>query len=66
MPTRGNPRHGFRFKPGEWEAFTEAVERDPLGRTMADVARDLLVGWYARTKSGEPVRPPRKSPTRRD
>lgn len=58
MPTKGNPRHAFRFEPGLWRAFLTAVARDPEGRNMAEVVRDL-VAWYARQKKGEPVRPPR-------
>jgi hypothetical protein len=63
VPTKGNPRHAFRFEPDLWHAFTEAAKRDPLGRDMANVVRDL-VSWYARHKPGDPVRPPR--PPRRD
>jgi hypothetical protein len=59
VPTKGNPRHAFRFEPGLWRAFLDAVRRDPLGRNMAEVVRDL-VAWYARQKRGEPVRPPRR------
>lgn len=58
MPTKGNPRHAFRFEPGLWEAFREAATQDPEGRTAAVIVRDL-VAWYARRKKGEPVRPAR-------
>lgn len=57
MPTRGNPRHAFRFEDGLWGAFLAAVKRDPEGRTAAVVVRDL-VAWYARRKPGPPQRPP--------
>jgi len=58
MPTNGNPRHAFRFEPGLWQAFREAVVRDPGKRSAAVVVRDL-VAWYARQKPGDPVRPSR-------
>ena len=58
MPTKGNPRHAFRFEPGLWRAFNDAVARDPEGRNVAEVVRDL-VAWYTRAKKGEPVRPPK-------
>lgn len=61
MPTKGNPRHAFRFEPGLWQAFLDAVKRDPHGRTMAEVVRDL-VAWYARQKPGHPERPARRDP----
>jgi len=55
---KGNPRHAFRFEPGRWASFFAAVKRDPLGRNATEVVHDL-VGWYAREKPGDPVRPPK-------
>lgn len=58
MPTKGNPRHAFRFEPDLWAAFLAAVKRDPHGRNPTEVVHDL-VSWYARRKPGEPMRPPK-------
>lgn len=58
MPTKGNPRHAFRFDPDLWEAFQDAARSDPLGRVPAVVVRDLIA-WYSRRRKGAPVRPPR-------
>lgn len=56
---RGNPRHAFRFEPGLWRAFNEAIRRDPHGRNAAEVIRDL-VAWYSREpKAPRPERPER-------
>jgi hypothetical protein len=63
MPTKGNPRHAFRFEPGLWEAFTEAVKQDPLGRDPTTVIRHFVT-WYARIgrvrKLVRPDPPPRR------
>ena len=60
MPTKGNPRHAFRFDPKAWDAFIDAVERDPHGRDPTAVVRDF-VHWYAHQKGAlKPERPPRK------
>jgi hypothetical protein len=61
MPNQGHPRHAFRFHPALWASFVAAVKRDPLGRNMSEVVHDL-VGWYARTKGGDPVRPSKSPP----
>jgi hypothetical protein len=57
MPTKGNPRHAFRFDPGLWDDFQDAASRDPLKRKQAEIVRDL-VAWYARKRSTpKPTRP---------
>jgi hypothetical protein len=59
VPTKGNPRHAFRFEPGLWASFLAAVARDPQGRSAAVVVRDLAA-WYARQRGApKPERPPR-------
>jgi hypothetical protein len=64
MPTKGNPRHAFRFDPDLWDEFQAAAERDPLGRNQAAIVRDF-VAWFARRRGvPKPKRPdaaPRKS-----
>ena len=60
MPTKGNPRHSFRFDPELWDEFQDAAERDPHGRNQAVIVRDF-VAWYARRRgTPKPVRPPRR------
>jgi hypothetical protein len=61
MPTKGNPRHAFRFEPGLWAAFREAAKRDPEGRPVSVIVRDFIA-WYARERRGLLVRPPRRDP----
>jgi len=62
MPTKGNPRHAFRFEPDLWDAFAEAVKRDPHRRDQSGVVRDL-VAWYSRQRGApKPERPPRDNP----
>lgn len=62
MPTKGNPRHAFRFDPDLWEAFDEAAQRDPFERDQSAIIRDF-VAWYSRwpseRKTRRPERPPR-------
>jgi hypothetical protein len=63
VPTKGNPRHTFRFEPGLWTAFLAAVKRDPHGRNMAEVVRDL-VSWYSHQRGApKPERPSREPPS---
>jgi hypothetical protein len=63
MPTKGNPRHAFRFEPELWQAFTEAVRHDPHGRDTTAVIRDFAV-WYSRRKGApKPERPASHVPT---
>lgn len=62
MPTRGTPRHAFRFDKELWDAFTEAVSRDPRRRDVSGVIRDFAA-WYARRRGAPaPERPPRQPP----
>ena len=57
VPTKGNPRHGFRFEPDLWQAFLDAVSRDPDGRDASTVVRDF-VAWYSRRRRvSAPKRP---------
>ena len=57
MPTKGSPRHAFRFTPALWKSFTAAITRDPHKRNAAEVVRDF-VAWYAREQGApEPDRP---------
>lgn len=57
-PTRGNPRHAFRFTPTLWAEFVAAVERDPEGRDQTAVLRDFI-RWYTRERGAKlPQRPP--------
>jgi hypothetical protein len=61
MPTKGNPRHAFRFEPGLWEAFLAAVPLDPRGRDATGIVRDF-VAWYAGQRGApKPERPARKT-----
>jgi hypothetical protein len=55
-PTKGNPRHAFRFKPELWAQFTAAAERDPDGRDQTAVIRDFI-RWYVRERGVKLVRP---------
>ncbi len=58
MPTKGSPRHAFRFEETLWAAFLAAVKRDPHGRNTAEIVRDF-VAWYARQpRAARPERPP--------
>jgi len=60
MPTKGNPRHAFRFDPDLWTAFVAAIERDPHGRDATAVVRDF-VSWYTHQRGAlKPERPPRQ------
>jgi hypothetical protein len=60
MPTKGNPRHAFRFEPDLWDLFLSAIPRDPRGRDASGVVRDL-VAWYAGHKGApKPERPGRE------
>ena len=66
MPTKGNPRHAFRFDDGLWEAFQAAAQRDPFRRVPAVIVRDF-VAWYARQrKTPAPKRPAAEVSSRRD
>lgn len=58
-PTRGNPRHAFRFTPELWAAFVDAIRRDPEGRDATAVLRDFI-RWYVRERGAKlPDRPRR-------
>ena len=61
MPTKGNPRHAFRFDQDLWDAFCRAANVDPLDRNQAQIVRDL-VAWY----SHHPGAPKPQRPSRAD
>lgn len=62
MPTKGNPRHAFRFDADLWNAFLAAVGRDPHGRDASAVVRDLVAWYSGRRGAPRPERPPRREP----
>lgn len=61
MPTKGNPRHAFRFEEDLWEAFCAAMGLDPLGRNQSQIVRDL-VAWYSHWPGApKPQRPTKQA-----
>ena len=59
VPTKGNPRHAFRFEPGLWRAFLVAAARDPQGRSAAVIVRDFVCWYVGQRGTLRPVRPPK-------
>lgn len=62
MPTKGNPRHAFRFEPELWKEFLDALTRDPKARKPTAVIRDHVLWYIGRKDAPEPERPERRPP----